>query len=311
MSQYCVTLEHVTKKFGKFTAVDDISLHLVPGKIYGLIGPNGAGKSTTMAMIIGSLQPTAGTGSVDGHPLASEAALKELGYSPEFPNFYADMSCLEYLWYMGTLGGLDSDAAFKRASELIDQFNLHEHRFNKVAKFSTGMKKKIGLAQAMINNPQILLLDEPTANLDPTSRQDILEIVRQMVRQQHLTVIISSHVLTELQTVIDHVIMIDHGHLVLDAPVEVAQQKFKQGSLLVSTDHDDLLKQALASYRYDTDEQGILRFHADNMDELKKSIVKLVYENDWQLNKLSEEVLSLDALYKQTMKEEKERGVQQ
>jgi len=308
MSEYCITLEGITKKFGRFTAVDGITLHLTPGKVYGLIGPNGAGKSTTMAMIIGALQPTSGTGTVDGHPLASEPALRQLGYSPEFPNFYADMSCLEYLWYMGTLGGLDSDEAFKRAVQLIDEFDLNDHKFNKVAKFSTGMKKKIGLAQAMINDPKILLLDEPTANLDPTSRQDILETVRRMVRQRHLTVVISSHVLTELQTVIDHVIMIDHGHLVLDAPIAQAQEAFRQGALLVATDHDEQLVQALADYRCDRDEQGVLRFHAKDMDGLKRKVVSMVYENGWQLDRLAEEVISLDGLYKQMIAEDKERG---
>jgi ABC-type multidrug transport system ATPase subunit len=308
MSNYCVTLDHITKKFGRFTAVDDLSLKLVPGKFYGLIGPNGAGKSTTMAMIIGALQPTSGTGSVQDHPLASEPALRQLGYSPEFPSFYTDMSCLEYLWYMGQLAGLSSDEAFNRAAELITQFHLDEHKNDKVAKFSTGMKKKIGLAQAMISHPSILLLDEPTANLDPTSRQEILSIVRQMVHEQHLTVIISSHVLTELQMIIDHVIMIDHGKLILDAPIAEAQQTFNQGVLIVQTDHDEQLALALADYKSDRNEQGSLRFHTDQLALLKKQIVKIVYENGWQLNRLSEEELSLDNLYKQMMEEERSTG---
>ncbi|MBR2792509.1 MAG: ABC transporter ATP-binding protein, partial [Erysipelotrichaceae bacterium] len=168
MSEYCIELKNVTKKFGKFTAVDDVSIRLEPGKVYGFVGPNGAGKSTTMAIIMGALFPTKGTGRVFNHPLATPGALKELGYSPEFTSFYSDMSCVEYLYYMATLAGLSSDEAIKRTNELLDQFDLKQHANRKVAKFSTGMKKKVSLAQSLIHRPKVLLLDEPTANLDPT-----------------------------------------------------------------------------------------------------------------------------------------------
>ena len=213
MSEYCIELDHITKKFGNFTAVDDLSLKLVPGKVYGIVGPNGAGKSTTMATIMGSIQATNGSGLVMGYPLGSKQALQQLGYSPEFTSFYLDMSCIEYLWYMGTLGGLSSEEASQKAIELIKKFGLQDHAYKKVSKFSTGMKKKVSLAQAMIHDPKILLLDEPTANLDPTSRMEILDTVRSMVNERKLTVLISSHVLTELETVIDHVIMINHGKI--------------------------------------------------------------------------------------------------
>ena len=178
MTEYCIELKHLTKKFGNFTAVDDLSVRLEPGKIYGMVGPNGAGKSTTMGMIMGSLFPTSGYGTVYGKPLASTGALRLLGYSPEFTSFYSDMSCAEYLHYMGCLAGMSSRESMARTVELIRQFNLTDHADRRVAKFSTGMKKKVSLAQAMIHHPKVLLLDEPTANLDPTSRQDILDAVR-------------------------------------------------------------------------------------------------------------------------------------
>ena len=149
MSEYCIELSNITKRFGKFTAVDDISLKLESGRIYGMVGPNGAGKSTTMALIMGSLFPSSGNGSVFGHPLASPEALKLLGYSPEFTSFYSDMKCYEYLWYMGCLSGLSSKDAARRTEELLEQFELKEHKDRKVAKFSTGMKKKVSLQQPL------------------------------------------------------------------------------------------------------------------------------------------------------------------
>ncbi|MDO4377995.1 MAG: ABC transporter ATP-binding protein [Erysipelotrichia bacterium] len=306
MSEYCVELEHITKKFGNFTAVNDLTLKLVPGKVYGIVGPNGAGKSTTMATIMGSIRPTSGSGTVMGYPLGSKDALCQLGYSPEFTSFYLDMSCIEYLWYMGTLGGLDKDQAATKAIELIKQFELEEHAFKKVSKFSTGMKKKVSLAQAMIHDPKILLLDEPTANLDPTSRMEILDTVRKMVDERKLTVLISSHVLTELETVIDHVIMINHGRLVMDEEIHAAQEKFKRGIVVVSSSDNDLLLEKLAGkYSYEKEEDD-LRFNTAETQSLKKDIVKIVYESNLVLNKMNEEFLSLDSLYKQALKGENE-----
>ena len=304
MSEYCIELDHITKKFGNFTAVNDISLKLVPGKVYGIVGPNGAGKSTTMATIMGSIMPTSGTGLVMGNALGSKQALQKLGYSPEFTSFYLDMSCIEYLWYMGTLAGLSSEEASQKAIELIKKFELQDHAFKKVSKFSTGMKKKVSLAQAMIHDPEVLLLDEPTANLDPTSRMEILETVRSMVDEKKLTVLISSHVLTELETVIDHVIMINHGKIVMDEDIASAQQKFKQGIIVVKTNDNQLLLEKLEDkYPYEKQDDD-LRFHPSECDSLRKDIVKIVYENDLILNKMDEEFLSLDSLYKQALKGE-------
>lgn len=305
MSEYCIELNNVTKTFGKFTAVDNVNIKLEPGKVYGFVGPNGAGKSTTMAIIMGTLFPTKGNGKVFGHPLASPEALKVLGYSPEFTSFYSDMNCIEYLYYMATLAGLSSDEAIKRTNELLDQFDLKQHANRRVAKFSTGMKKKVSLAQAMIHRPKVLLLDEPTANLDPTSRQEILDTVRKMVEEEHLTVLISSHVLTELETIINHVIMIDHGHIILDAPIHEAQEKFKQGILMVDTSNNDqLLRELNGRYEY-TLEEGNIRFATVEMEQLKKDIVSIVFNSQLTLNMLKEEVLSLDSLYKQIMEGEK------
>ena len=276
MSEYCIELENLTKKFGKFTAVDNFSLKLLPGKVYGIIGPNGAGKSTTMAMIMGSLHPTSGTGNVMGHDLGSKEALQILGYSPEFTSFYDDMSCVEYLWYMGTLSGLSNEEAMEKAISLIKQYELVDHAHKKVAKFSTGMKKKVSLAQAMIHDPKILLLDEPTANLDPTSRMEILNTVRTMVKDRNLTVLISSHVLTELETVIDHVVMINHGKLIMDEEISTAQEKFKQGILVVSCNNNELLFEKLVGkYTVETARDSI-RITADDVNNLKKEVVRVI-----------------------------------
>ncbi len=305
MSEYCLQLKNITKVFGSLKAVNDVSVELVPGKVYGLVGPNGAGKSTLMGLIMGSLNPSSGEGNVYGYPLGSVESLRLLGYSPEFTSFYSDMTVVEYLYYMATLAGLSNKEAMDKTRYLIEKFNLTESTDRKVAKFSTGMKKKVSLAQAMIHDPKILLLDEPTANLDPTSRQEILDTVRTMVNEENLTVVISSHVLTELETVIDHLLMLDHGQLIIDAPIEEAQERFKQGVLLVDCSDNELLMQQLANYDCQM-ENDHLTIRTSEMVTLKKEIVQFVVSNDLTLNMLNEEKISLDNLYKQVMEGEKQ-----
>lgn len=301
MSNYVLEMDHVTKKFGKFTAVSDASIKLEPGKVYGLIGPNGAGKSTLMSMIMGLLFPTEGEGNIKGNKPGSKEALKLLGYSPEFTSFYTDMSALEYLCYMGTLSGLTFEQAKTRSLELIEQFELTESMNKKVAKFSTGMKKKVSLAQAMIHKPEILLLDEPTANLDPTARYEILETVRELVKNENMTVLISSHVLTELQTIVSDVIMLEKGKVILASSLEEAQAMFNKGVIVVDCEDNNRLYEYLKEKAEVQITDDGLRISSDEPDTIKKEIVKFVYENDMMLNGMNQEKITLDSLYQKVL----------
>ena len=291
-------------KVTHYKAIDDLSFSLEGGKIYGMIGPNGAGKSTTMSLLMGLIFPTKGSGLIKGYPLGSNEAKAIMGYSPEFPNFYSDMSCLEYLVYMGMLSDLSYDEALKRTKELLEEFDLVEHQLKRVAKFSTGMKKKVGLIQAMMHKPEILLLDEPTANLDPTSRYEIIQTLKRLVKQRKMTVLISSHVLTELEMIIDHVIMINKGHVVLNQPIDVVQNEFNQEKLLVSCNHNEHLQTYLETKGYFyTLNNGVLRVSIDDKQKCKKEIVKFIYENDYELDLLKEDTISLEGLYQQLVEE--------
>lgn len=299
-----IEVSHLNKKFGDFQAINDLSFSLESGKIYGIIGPNGAGKSTTMSLLMGLIFPTSGTGSIKGFPLGSVEAKKIMGYSPEFPSFYSDMSCLEYLVYMGTLSGLSYDTAVKKSLALMKEFDLEEYTFYKVNKFSTGMKKKVGLIQAMIHDPEILLLDEPTANLDPTSRSDIIETLKKLVAQKKMTVLISSHVLTELEMIIDHVVMINQGHVVVDQPIEKVQSEFNKEILLVQCSMPEQLETYLKAQGYEyTVKKDKFRIKVNDMTLCKQQIVQFVYEHHLILDLLQEEKVTLESLYKQLVEE--------
>lgn len=304
-----IVVEHMDKVFGNFKAINDLSFSLAAGKIYGIIGPNGAGKSTTMSLLMGLIFPTKGTGSIKGYPLGSIEAKAIMGYSPEFPDFYSDMSCLEYLVYMGMLSNLSYAEAIKRSKELLVEFDLVDHQLKKVAKFSTGMKKKVGLIQAMLHNPEILLLDEPTANLDPTSRYEIIQTLKRLVEQKKMTVLISSHVLTELEMIIDHVVMINKGHVVLNQPIDVVQDEFNQEKLIVSCSNNQELQKYLDIKQYSyTFDDNKFRIGVEDKRACKKDIVKFIYEHDYELDLLKEDTITLEGLYQQLVEEGNHEG---
>lgn len=301
-----IEVKNITKHFGNFTAVKNISFELEGGKIYGLIGPNGAGKSTTMSLLMGLIFPSEGSGFVKGHVLGDEKAKQIMGYSPEFPSFYTDMSCLEYLVYMGTLAGLEYDAAVDKTINLSKEFGLEEHLLKKVNKFSTGMKKKVGLIQAMINDPEILLLDEPTANLDPTSRSEIISGLKQLVEKTKMTVIISSHVLTELETIVDHVLMINKGTLVLNQSINELKETFNQEVVLFSCSNNQLAMEYLNKHNLEfTVEKKYIRIVTKDKTVCKNLLVRFVFENSLVLDYLQEEIISLENLYIKIVEESK------
>lgn len=211
---------------------------------------------------------------------------------------------------MGQLSNLDFDTAVKRALELLDEFGLLEHKLKKVAKFSTGMKKKVGLIQAMLHDPEVLLLDEPTANLDPTSRSEIIQTLKKLVSQRKMTVLISSHVLSELEMIIDHVVMINKGHVVLNQPIEVVQQGFNQEKVLVSTKQNSLLKKYLDinGYNYNL-EKNVFRITTKDKAVCKRDLIKFIYENDVELDLFKEEVITLEKLYQQVVEDNENESV--
>ena len=310
MENKVMEMVSLTKRFGSFMAVNHLSVTFEEGKIYGFIGPNGAGKSTTMSLLVGLMRPTEGKAYIMGHEAGSKEAKRWIGYSPEFPDFYRDMNCEDYLLYMAQLSDMSLQEAKERTKMMLEEFDLWDHRHDLVYKFSTGMKKKVGLAQAMIHQPKILLLDEPTANLDPKSRYDILDTLRRLVSQHHMTVLISSHVLSELETVIDHVVMINHGTLVLDRPKEEAMKMFHQGVLKVHTSDDQKLCQLLQDHPLVTSLSFNQEVHlqSEQMDALKDLLVSLCYQYHLRLHVFEEEKITLEGLYKQLMEEKDHEG---
>lgn len=294
-----IEIKNLTKKFGDLIAVNNISIDLKPGKIYGFLGPNGAGKTTTMSMLCDLIIPTSGEAFVGGYKIGSIDAKKMLGYSPEFPSFYTDMNCIDYLIYMGELGGLSYELALKKSMELIEFMNLKDSMYKKVSNFSTGMKKKIGLAQAMIHDPKILMLDEPTANLDPTSRFEIINSLKRLVKEKNITLIISSHVLTELELIITDVIMINAGSLMFFGPLDDAKKLLHNDLLIIETSNNQMIIDKINRINISDikEDNGKLTISTNNLHEVKKELIKIAYENNIDIITLKDASVSLDEVY--------------
>ena len=209
---YALEVINYTKKFGKFVAVQDVNFGVTHGKIHGFIGPNGAGKTTTIKAIIGAYSKSSGQIMIEGFKAGSIKAKKRIGYIPERASFPGYMTCMEYLVAMAQLSGFKSRAAKAKALEILKDLGLEEHTHRKPALFSSGMKKKILVAQALMTDPTVLVLDEPAANLDPTARKDMFEMFTKITNKGY-SILISSHILSELQFIVDEVTFISQGQI--------------------------------------------------------------------------------------------------
>ena len=220
-----IRVEHLTKVYGDHKAVDDISFTIMPGKIYGLLGQNGAGKSTTMNMITGCLAPTEGRVEVCGHDILKEpiAAKRAIGYLPEIPPLYTDMTPREYLFFVAEAKGLAADVAYRQVGEVMELTAITDMADRLIKNLSKGYRQRVGIAQAMLGNPEIIILDEPTVGLDPRQIIEMRDLIRRL--GENRTVILSSHILAEISAVCEHVLIISHGKLVADDSIANLEAK--------------------------------------------------------------------------------------
>jgi len=208
-----IEVNHLTKRYGAHTAVSDLSFSIEKGRIYGFLGPNGAGKSTTMNIITGCLGATEGTVRIGGHDIFEEpiAAKRLIGYLPEIPPLYADMTAGEYLRFVLRAKGVKRADWAAQLSRVMDKTRLHEVEHRLIANLSKGYRQRVGIAQALLGEPEVIILDEPTVGLDPAQIIEIRELIRELGRDH--TIVLSSHILSEVQAVCDHIMIIAHGRM--------------------------------------------------------------------------------------------------
>ena len=227
-----IEVKHLTKIYGDHTAVDDLSFTIESGHIYGLLGPNGAGKSTTMNIVTGCLAATGGTVRICGHDIYEEpiAAKRCIGYLPEIPPLYTDMTPFEFLTFVAEAKGVGYEEAGRRVREVMELTQIEDMKDRLIKNLSKGYRQRVGIAQAMLGNPEIIILDEPTVGLDPKQIIEIRDLIRML--GQSKTVILSSHILAEISAVCDRVLIISHGKLVADDTIEHLEQNVTSANRL-------------------------------------------------------------------------------
>ena len=237
-----IEVRNLTKKYGDHFAVQDISFSLEKGKIYGLLGPNGAGKSTTMNIMTGYIAATSGEVIIEGHDIFKEAeeAKKHIGYLPEIPPLYMDMTVWEYLFTVADLKGVPKSERKSMIGDVMEKVMITNMKDRLIKNLSKGYKQRVGIAQTLIGNPDINILDEPTVGLDPKQIIEIRTLIKQL-GEDH-TVLISSHILSEIGAVCDHVVIINKGHLVVSDSTENLEKLFKGQDILCLSAQGELEK---------------------------------------------------------------------
>ncbi len=217
-----IELKNVEVRYGDFQALNGVTCAIEEGVAVGLLGPNGAGKSTLMKTLLGFNRASAGTVKILGHDMPQSALLvrQELGYMPEREVVSPKVSAVSFLTYVGRLFGMVRVDAMERTHEVLNYVGLGENRYRKMETYSTGMLQRVKLAQALIHDPRLLLLDEPTNGLDPEGRQEMLDLIADIGRNRKVTVVLSSHLMPDVQHVCERVIMVQHGRIVEDGTIK-------------------------------------------------------------------------------------------
>ena len=228
-----IEIENLTKKYGDHVAVDHLSFRIDRGMIYGFLGPNGAGKSTTMNIMTGYIAATEGTVKINGYDILKEPekAKKSIGYLPEIPPVYPDMTVYEYLKFVAELKKVPREERKEQIEDIMEQTRVYDVKDRLIKNLSKGYKQRVGLAQAIIGYPEVIILDEPTVGLDPKQIIEIRELIKELARKH--TVILSSHILSEVRAVCDHIMIISKGKLVASDTPEGLMAMMKGGRQLM------------------------------------------------------------------------------
>ena len=301
-------LQDVSKSFGKLKAVDEVSFTVDRGEVVGFLGPNGAGKTTTMRLITQILEPDTGTIEIDGHDVTGDrlGARQRIGYLPETNPLYVEMLASEYLSYIGRLRGMSADTLRVRTDAVVDQTGIPDVYYRPIGQLSKGYRQRVGLAAAILSEPDILILDEPTEGLDPNQRVEIRDLITHLGAER--TVLLSTHVMQEVQLTCSRLLIIHEGRIIADGAVDSLLAGAGQGirvSLEVDADRSAALREiealeTVAEVRDAGDAQGRPRFvvvGAPGADP-RPDLFGLARRSDWTLWEMHREREDLEQFFR-------------
>ena len=310
-----IHVENLTKYYNDFCAVDQINLDVQGGEILGLLGPNGAGKTTTLRMLTGYFMPTSGKIHIKDYSIYENLVeiKKLIGYLPESAPLYYNMLVYDYLDYIARIRGFDTKEKNKRIRYLVDICGLNGIMHNTINELSKGLKQRVGLAHAMMSDPEILVLDEPTSGLDPNQIVEIRDIIRQIGKEK--TVILSTHILTEVEATCDRVVIIDKGKIIADDLTEnlkqmAGKEHFIHLSLL-NADYQSVTTQLgsidgivdIEQLNEKNDGKLNIRLTGKSDVDLRKNIYAAIKKSDWVLIEFYQETKTLETIFRELTKE--------
>lgn len=301
-----ITVSNLTKKYGPQRAVDDISFEVKTGEILGFLGPNGAGKSTTMKIITCFIRPTSGSVSLNGYNITdhSREVRQRIGYLPEHTPLYTDMSIVDYLELSARLQEMPEENIMPRIRKMIDLCGLGPERHKMIHELSKGYRQRVGLAQALIHDPEVLILDEPTTGLDPNQIVEIRSLIKEIGTEK--TVMLSSHILKEVEATCDRILIINEGELVADGSTEELRRKAKGADQLLiqvkagEQAGDELLKLPSVA-QVKPAESGSNSWMIDSKPDLdsREEVFKLCVDKGWILTQMTPIESSLEDIFRE------------
>ncbi len=297
-----VKISGLVKNYNGLLAVNHLDLTVPEGSIYGFLGPNGAGKTTTLKMIIGMTEPTEGEIEIMGKKVTfgSNDFRDVIGYLPDVPGFYDWMTPIEFLHFSGGLYDMPKSEIKARTQELLELVNLKKARKRKIGTFSRGMKQRLGIAQALINNPKVVLLDEPVSALDPIGRKEVMDIIQSLAGK--VTVFFSTHILADVERICDRIIIINEGKKLLEDSIEHIKEVPDIRTLDIELDNENNASifesaKTLKNIEEVIIEKNKVTISGKDIDEIRQITNKLIFENAVLVKKMSVREVSLEDIF--------------
>jgi ABC-2 type transport system ATP-binding protein len=305
-----IEVENLTKKYGSFVAVDNISFEAEEGEVVAFLGPNGAGKTTTMRILTCFMPANEGTARVDGYDIFDDSfkVRQRIGYLPEFPPLYPDMTVTSFLRFVAQIKQVPNREIEAKKDKVIEQCGLEEMKTRMISKLSKGYKQRVGVAQAIIHDPKVIILDEPTVGLDPNQVIEIRSLIKSLAESK--TVLLSTHILSEAETLCKHIVIIDKGKIVGKGSWSEMQEHLQEMDVVI------LVLDAVDDHKIESiraidvvkdikkDNDGNLRIYCDKGSGAKDRIIRLTSENNWSIEEIRSEKMTLEEVFKRlTIKE--------
>jgi ABC-2 type transport system ATP-binding protein len=311
-----ITVENLTKRYATKTAIEGVSFQVEKGEILGFLGPNGAGKTTTMRIVVGFMPASDGTVRVDGFDVFENPldVRRRIGYLPENPPLYLEMTVTSYLRFVAKIKGVPKDKIDTEVKRVMERVNITDVQERIIAKLSKGYKQRVGLAQALLNDPPVMILDEPTIGLDPKQIHEVRELIKDLAGKH--TVVLSTHILPEVEQTCHRVVIIDKGKIVaVDTPQNLRFQL--QGAERISLEVQGPVSEitsklkampGVVDVRKVADTDGRHRFQVDGelRKDIRSDLARTIVQNGWGLYELQSATMSLEDIFLKLTKEEEE-----